>query len=155
NYNERTVLSSFRVGFSFIGSLFAAAGILFIVDILFASKPVETSYLYMGILFGIVMIVLLISTGVVSKERVEGERSQYHRFIETIVSFFKLKEFQQVTSMYLFNAICIVVIIALFIFFISDVLKVGDDLAIFMAMSLITDVFIAPLWIVISNQYYN
>src|SRR5699024_11438848 len=56
NYNERTVLSSFRVGFSFIDSLFAAAGIPFIVDILFASKPVHTSYLYMGILFGIVMI---------------------------------------------------------------------------------------------------
>src|SRR5699024_11724755 len=69
NYAERTVLSSFRVGFSFIGSLFAAAGIPFIVDILFASKPVDTSYLYMGILFGIVMIGLLISTGVVSKER--------------------------------------------------------------------------------------
>src|SRR5699024_11879312 len=50
NYNERTVLSSFRVGFSFIVSLFAAAGIAFIVDILFASKPVETSYLYLGIL---------------------------------------------------------------------------------------------------------
>src|SRR5699024_3022655 len=40
NYNERTVLSSFRVGFSFIGSLLAAAGIPFIVDILFAPlKP--------------------------------------------------------------------------------------------------------------------
>src|SRR5699024_10495914 len=85
--------------------LFAAAGIPFIVDILFASKPVDTSYLYMGILFGIVMIGLLISTGVVSKERVEGERSQYHRFIETIVYFLKLKEFQQVNGMYLFNSI--------------------------------------------------
>lgn len=153
NYNERTVLSSFRVGFSFIGSLLAAAGIPFIVDILFASKPVDTSYLYMGILFGIVMIGLLISTGVVSKERVEGERSQYHRFIETIVSFFKLKEFQQVTGMYLFNAIGSGVIMALSIFFISDVLKVGDDAAIFMAIPLVTAVLIAPLWTVISNKY--
>src|SRR5699024_1291694 len=120
NYNERTVLSSFRVGFSFIGSLFAAAGIPFIVDILFVSKPVETSYLYMGILFGIVMIDLLISTGVVSKERVEVERSQYHSFIVTFVSFFKLKEFQQVTGMYLFNDIISDYIMSLFILFLSD-----------------------------------
>src|SRR5699024_10066538 len=82
-YNERTVLLKFSGGISFIGSLLAAAGITFIVHILYASKSVETRYLYMGILFGIVMIGLLISTGVVSKERVEGERSQYHRFIET------------------------------------------------------------------------
>src|SRR5699024_6911715 len=126
NYNERTVLSSIKVGFSFMGARFAASGIPFILHILFASTPVETSYLYMGILCVIVMIGLLISTGVVSKERVEGERSQYHRFIETIVSFFKLKEFQQVTGMYLFNAIGSGVIMALSIFFISDVLKVGE-----------------------------
>src|SRR5699024_9585365 len=128
-------------------------------------KPVETSYLYMGILFGIVMIGLLISTGVVSKERVEGERSQYHRFIETIVSFFKLKEFQQVTGIYLFNFIGCCVIMVLFIvfvcvfiivyfyLFISKELKVGEHATIFMAIPLVTAVLIAPLWTVISNKY--
>src|SRR5699024_5793954 len=143
----------FRVGFSFIGSIFAEAGLRFSVDILFASKPVDTRYLYMGLLVGIVMIGLLISTGVVSKQRVEGERSQYQRFIETCVYFFKLKEFQQVNGMYLFNAIGSGVIMALSIFFISDVLKVGDDAAIFMAIPLVTAVLIAPLWTVISNKY--
>src|SRR5699024_11508662 len=42
---------------------------------------------------------------------------------------------------------------ALSIFFISDVLKVGDDAAIFMAIPLVTAVLIAPLWTVISNKY--
>src|SRR5699024_6568018 len=132
---------------------FAAAGIPFIVAILFASKPVETSYLYMGILFGFVMIGLLISTGVVSKERVEGERSQYHRFIETIVSFFKLKEFHQVTGMYLFNPISTCVIMAMSCFFISDLLKLCVDAAIFMAIPFVPAVFIAPLWTLIINKY--
>src|SRR5699024_11380014 len=116
-------------------------------------KTIEISYLYSGIFFGIGMVGLFISRRVVFKERVVGERSQYHRFIETIVSFFKLKEVQQVTGMYLFNAIGSGVIMALSIFFISDVLKVGDDAAIFMAIPLVTAVLIASLCAVISNIY--
>jgi len=153
NFNERTVLSSFRVGFSFIGSLFAAAGIPLIVDVLFASKPIEHSYLYMGIFFGIVMIILLILTGVISKERVEGQRNNEHNIIQTITSFFKLKEFRQVTGMYLFNAIGSGIIMALSIFFISDVLKMGDNAAILMAIPLVTAVLVAPIWTVLSNSY--
>src|SRR5699024_180508 len=125
----------------------------FIVDILFVSKPVETSYLYMGILFGIVMIGLLISTGVVSKEREEGERSQYHRFIETSVSLFKVKEYQQVTGMCFFNEFVSGVIMSLSVIFICEALKGGDDASIFMAIPLVTAVLIAPLCTVISNKY--
>lgn len=153
NFNERTVLSSFRVGFSFIGSLFAAAGIPLIVDVIFASDPPGKSYLYMGILFGAVMMVVLFFTGFASKERVEGERSNYDKFLATIVSFIKLKEFRQVTGMYLFNAVGSGVIMALSIFFISDVLKVGDDAAVFMAIPLVTAVLVAPLWTIVSNKY--
>ncbi|HLR75905.1 MAG TPA: glycoside-pentoside-hexuronide (GPH):cation symporter [Virgibacillus sp.] len=153
NFNERTVLSSFRVGFSFIGSLFAAAGIPFIVDIIFGSKPVEISYLYMGISFGFVMMIILIITGVISQERVKGERNNYHGFFQTIASFFKLKEFKQVTGMYLFNAIGSSVIMALSIFFISDVLKMGESAAIFMAIPLVTAVVFAPFWTVVSHKF--
>lgn len=153
NFNERTVLSSFRVGFSFIGSLFAAAGIPLIVDVLFASDPVELSYLYMGILFGVIMMLILFATGFVSKERVEGERSHYDKFFQTIIAFFKLKEFRQVTGMFLFNAVGSGVIMALSIFYISDVLKVGDDAAVFMAIPLVTAVLVAPLWTIISNKF--
>src|SRR5690625_4044203 len=153
NFNERTVLSSFRVGFSFIGSLFAAAGIPFIVDIIFGSKPVEISYLYMGISFGFVMMIILIITGVISQERVKGERNNYHGFFQTIASFLKLKEFKQVTGMYLFNAIGSSVIMALSIFFISDVLKMGESAAIFMAIPLVTAVVFAPFWTVVSHKF--
>lgn len=153
NFNERTVLSSFRVGFSFVGSLFAAAGIPLVVDVLFASEPREFSYFYMGIIFGIIMIVILIFTGVISKERVEGDRKNYDKFFKTIISFFKLKEFRQVAGLYLFNAIGSGIIMALSIFYISDVLKVGEDAAIFMAIPLITAVLFAPVWTIISNKF--
>src|SRR5699024_11267981 len=73
--------------------------------------------------------------------------------IQTIVSFFKLKEFRQVTGMYLFNAVGSGVIMALSIFYISDVLKLVDDAAVFMAILLVMAVLVAPLWTVISNKF--
>lgn len=153
NFNERTVLSSFRVGFSFIGSLLAAAGIPLIVDVLFSHKSTEVSYVFMGIIFGVMMIMTLMVTGLMTRERVEGERGHYHTFWGTITSFFKLKEFRQVTGIYLFNAIGSGVIMALSIFFISDVLKMGEGAAIFMAIPIITAVLFAPFWTVLSNKH--
>lgn len=153
NFNERTVLSSFRVGFSFIGSIIAAAGIPFITDVLFSSSTTSISYGYMGIIFGIIMMTVLIISGVVSKERIGGDRKNYPKFIETITSFFKLKEFRQVSGLYLFNAIGTGVIMALSIFYLSDVLKVGDDAAIYMAIPLVTAVLFAPFWTIMSNKF--
>src|SRR5699024_9653884 len=83
----------------------------------------------------------------------EGERSQYHRFIETIVSVFELKEFLQVTGVYLFNAIDSGVIMDLSFFFMREVLKVVEDAAIFMAIPLVTAVLIDVLWTVFNNKY--
>src|SRR5699024_4714808 len=58
NFNERTALSSFRVAFSFVGSLFAAAGIPLIVDVLFADHPIQQSYFNMGLIFGFLMMAI-------------------------------------------------------------------------------------------------
>src|SRR5699024_5888667 len=128
-FNERTVLSSFRVGFSFVGSLFAAAGIPFITDIVLADSPAAVSYTYMGIFFGVLMIVLLSATVIVAHERVAGERQNYDNFFRTIMSFLQLKEFREVAGLYMFHAVGSGVIMALSIFFLSDVPKVGDDAA--------------------------
>src|SRR5690625_1127266 len=89
NYDERTVLSSFRVGFSFIGTLLAAAGIPLITDVIFSHHERSTSFLYMGIIFGLMMIYALWQTGYMSTERVEGNRKNYESFFKTIASFFK------------------------------------------------------------------
>src|SRR5690625_1720333 len=152
NFNERTVLSSFRVGFSFVGSLFAAAGIPLLVDVIFANQSEARSYLYMGVIFGIIMAMLLITTGAISKERVKGARTNYENFLETIISFFKLREFRRVSGLYLFNAIGSGIIMALSIFFLSDVLKVGDDAAVFMAIPLVTAICFAPFWTIVSHR---
>lgn len=153
NFNERTVLSSFRVGFSFVGSLLGAAGIPLIVDGVFGHLLPEQSYFYMGIIFGVAMMFILCFTAIVSKERVQGERSHQDNMWKTITSFFSLQEFRQVASMYLFNAIGTAIILALSIFFISDVLKLGDDAAIFMAIPLVTAIVFAAFWTILANKF--
>lgn len=153
HFKERTVLSSFRVGFSFVGSLLAAAGIPLLVDLVFVNSPPASSYLYMGVIFGILMIIILIITGLVSKERVIGDRSNYESFIQTILSFLRLEEFRKVSALYLFNAIGTAIIMALSIFFLSDVLKVGDDAAFFMAIPIVTAICFAPFWTKMSHQH--
>lgn len=153
NYDERTVLSSFRVGFSFIGTLLAAAGIPFITDVLFSDHSRATSFLYMGIIFGLIMIVALFITGFMSKERVEGERSNYEGFFKTIDSFFKLQEFRNVTGLYLFNAAGLAVVMALAIFYLGDVLKIEGDATIYMAIPIITALALAPIWTYFINKF--
>lgn len=153
DFNERTALASFRVAFSFVGSLLGAAGVPLIVDVIFTQTPTQKSYLYMGVIFGLLMIFILFITGAVSKERVQGNRQSPDNFWQTIVSFAKLPEFRQVTGMFLFNAIGSAIIMALSIFYISDVLGLGENATIFMAIPLLTAIAVAPFWNSMSNAY--
>src|SRR5690625_2344157 len=153
NYDERTVLSSFRVGFSFIGTLLAAAGIPLITDVIFGHHERSISFLYMGIIFGMIMIYALWQTGYVSTERVEGNRKNYEGFFTTIASFFKNDEFRNVTGMYLFNSSALAVVMALAIFYLGDVLKIKGDAAIYMAIPIITALLLAPVWTFFIHKY--
>lgn len=152
NYDERNELSSYRVGLSFVGTLLAAAGISFITDILFQGYSKTASFLYMGIIFGALMVFILIITGLVSKERVIGDRSNYEGFFKTIVSFLKMEEFRNAYGLFLFNSVGVDIIITLSLFFIGDVLKVSGDATLFMAVPLVTAIVVAPLWTYVSNK---
>ncbi len=153
NYDERTELSTYRVGLSFVGTLIAAAGIAFMTDIVFKAYSKPEAFEFVGIIFGVVIAILLIFTGFVSKERVKGQRANYEGFFATIVSFLKLKEFRNTYGLFLFNNVGVGVIMALFIFFLGDVLKVEGDATIFMAIPLVAAIVFAPFWNYMSNRY--
>jgi GPH family glycoside/pentoside/hexuronide:cation symporter len=152
NYDERTELSTYRVGLSFVGTLIAAAGIVFMTDFVFKAYSKATAFGFVGILFGIVIAILLIITGFTSIERVKGSSTQYEGFFATIAAFLKLKEFRNTYGLFLFNNIGVGVIMALFIFFLSDVLKVEGDATIFMAIPLVSAIVFAPFWNSMSNR---
>ncbi|WP_256759619.1 MFS transporter [Cohnella sp. WQ 127256] len=153
NYDERTELSTYRVGLSFVGTLIAAAGIVLMTDVMFKSYSKADAFGYVGIIFGIIIMLLLILTGIVSKERVNGERTNYEGFFTTIHSFLKLKEFRNTYGLFLFNNVGVGIIMALFIFFLSDVLKVEGDATLFMAIPLVSAIVCAPFWNQMSNRY--
>lgn len=153
SYDERTLLSTYRVGLSFVGTLMAAAGVTLMTDIWFAPLGKANAFELMSVIFGILMILILIVTGVVCKERVTGERHSYEGFFTTIVSFMKLKEFRSMYSLFLFNAVGVGIIMTLFIFFLSDVLKVEGDATLFMAIPLVTAIVFAPFWNYMSNRF--
>jgi len=153
NYDERTVLSTYRVGLSFIGTLVAAAGIVLMTDVLFADFARSEAFLLMGAIFGAIMIWMLVTTGVVSKERVASERSHYEGFFKTIVSFMRLKEFRSTCNLFLFNAVGVGIIMSLFIFFLSDVIKVQGDATMFMAIPLVAAIAVSPFWNYMSQKF--
>ncbi len=90
-YDERTELSTYRVGLSFVGTLIAAAGIVLMTDVVFKAYSKATAFGFVGIIFGILIAILLIITGITAKERVKSSSTNYEGFFTTIVSFLKLK----------------------------------------------------------------
>ncbi len=152
NYDERTSLSGFRMGSSFVGTLIGAAGVTLVVDVLFGNVAKSSSFSYMGMIFGVLIIGILFITAMGTHERTRVPEHEFEGFFKTIGSFFKLKEFRIVLGMFLFNMIGFDIIMANFYFFIADVVKVKGDATIYMAIPLVIAVAAAPLWIFLGNK---
>jgi len=152
NYDERTSLSGFRMGSSFVGTLIGAAGVTLLVDVIFTDYAKSSSFFFMGMIFGLLIMGLLFITGSGTKERTKITDQAYEGFFETIASFFRMKEFRIVLGMFLFNMIGFDIIMATFFFFISDVIQVEGDATIFMAIPLVVAVLASPLWIFLGNK---
>jgi len=71
NYDERTSLSGFRMGSSFVGTLIGAAGVTLIVDVLFSDLAKSQSFPYMGMIFGVMIVIILFLQ---QQERMKGPR---------------------------------------------------------------------------------
>ncbi len=153
NYDERTSLSGFRIGSSFVGSLIGAAGVTLVVDVLFASQGKQQGFSYMGMMFGALIMVILFITAAGTNERAKHVDQVYDGFFDTLVSFFKLKEFRIVLGMFLCNMIGFDIIMAIFFFFINDVVKIEGDATIYMAIPLAVAVLASPLWIFLGNKW--
>lgn len=152
NYDERTSLSGYRVGFAFGGTLIGAAGIPLVTELLLGGFEKTSSYFFMGIMFGCVIAVLALINSFVCKERIKSPRTNYQGFFKTISSFFKLKEFRQYTGLFLFNMVGLDIIMAVIVFFIADTLKISGDTTLYLATPLVIAVVCAPLWTFISKK---
>jgi GPH family glycoside/pentoside/hexuronide:cation symporter len=149
DYDERTNISGFRMALSICGNLIAAAGGSFIVDSLFGgSANYRRSYPVMGAAFGGIVVVALLLTFLGTHERVKPERQERQRLIRTIKSVLALREFRLVLGMFIFNMIGQDLIQTLFVFYLKDVIGIGEDLTfVLMGIPLVTAVAAVPLWV--------
>lgn len=155
DYDERTSISGYKMAFSFIGSLLSAMGVSFIVDTIYPGKNMyAVSYPVMGKILGAVLAVSILLAFAGTKERVKAKENENQGSIfKNFKSLTKLKEFKLVLGVFIFNMIAFDIIMALYIYYMKNVLNIADDLSyIFMAIPLVAAVAVTPLWVGICSK---
>ncbi len=154
NYDERTSISGYRMGLSFVGNLVAAAGVSVIVDVLFSGKDHYTkSYPVMGAAFGLIVIISLLVTFIGTHERVKSEKAITGGLLDTFASIVKLREFRIVFGMFVFNMIGFDLLQTILIFFVKDVLHISENMTfVVMGIPLVVAVAAAPVWVILGEK---
>lgn len=156
DYDERTSISGYKMAFSFVGSLFSAMGVTFIVDNLFPGKAkYSISYPIMGRVLAFVLIICILAAFFGTKERVETKVAEEQENIwKALKSLLKLREFKLVLGVFILSMVSFDIIMALYIYFMKYSLKISEDMtSIFMAIPLVTAVVVTPMWVHISNKF--
>lgn len=155
DYDERTSISGYKMAFSFVGSLLSAMGVTLIVDTIYPGKSMyAVSYPVMGRLLALTLSICILLAFVGTKERVEAKVAEKQGSIwSNLKSLIKLREFNLVLGVFIFNMVSFDIIMALYIYFMKYALKISDDLSyIFMAIPLVAAVVVTPMWVGISTK---
>ena len=156
NYDERTSISGFRMAFSFLGNLVAAAGVALIVDNLYPGRAsYSTSYPVMGVIFGAATALFVLVTFVGTRERIhaEAEKILGKGFWNEVRSLWKVPEVRLMIILFIFNQVAADIFMAMVIFFLKDVVRIPDDItSVVMAIPLVIAVAAAPLWVMIGGK---
>lgn len=154
DYDERTSLSAFRMGSSFIGNLVAAAGVALIVDMIFPGTPAyRTSYPVMGVVLGAITFVFLLFPFFGTREPERRVAVVQPGFFQSLKAMAALKEFRFTLGLFLLNLTALDIFMALVIFFLKDVLAIPDELTfVIMGIPLVAAVAFAPLWVFLGKR---
>lgn len=156
DYDERTSISGFKMGLSFVGSLLSAMGVTLIVDTLYSGKSqYDVSYPVMGIALGLIIAVTILISFAGTKERVTVKSLATKKpFIQEFKSLLALKEYRMVLVVFIGNMVAFDVIMALYIYFMRYALEISDDISyLFMAIPLIFAVIATPMWVKITEKW--
>jgi glycoside/pentoside/hexuronide:cation symporter, GPH family len=157
NYDERTSISGYRMGFSFLGNLVAAAGVAVIVDNIYpgrASYPI--SYPVMGIIFGAITTIMILICFWGTKERIHSDTDIKlgKNFWHELRTLWQVREMRLMIIMFVLNQVGVDVFMGMIIFFLKDVMQLPDNLtSILMAVPLIIAVASVPLWVFLGEKY--
>ena len=154
NYDERTSITGFRMSFSFIGNLTAAAGTALVVDVIFGGPGnYRTAYPVMGVLFGAMIIAILTITFFGTKERTREAAENKDGFLGTLKALLSMVEFRMMLGMFLFSMISLDIFMAVVMFFIKDVIRISQDVTfVIMGIPLVVAVMAAPFWVFLGEK---
>ncbi len=156
NYDERTSISGYRMAFSFLGNLVAAAGVAVIVDNIFPGRgEYPVSYPIMGIIFGAVTSIFILVTFLGTKERVhaDAEKILGKGFWKELGSLWQVREVRLMIIMFVCNQIGADLFMATVIFFLKDVVKIPDDItSLIMGLPLVVAIISVPLWVFLGEK---
>lgn len=156
NYDERTSISGFRMAFSFLGNLLAAAGVAVIVDNIFAGRAVyKTSYPVMGLIIGGITIVLMLACFLGTHERVHAQAEEIvgKHFWHDLKTMWQVREMRLMIVMFVLNQVGADIFMALIVFYLKDVMLIPDSLtSLVMAVPLVIAVASVPLWVFLGEK---
>lgn len=154
NYDERTSLSGYRMAFSFVGNLVAAAGVSLIIDVIYPGKSFyKTSFPVMGLILAVLIIGFLLVTFFGTRETISEDVLPEQNFLKTLKEILSLREFRLILGLFLLNMTGLDVFMALVIFFLKDVLLIPEEMTfIIMGLPLISAVGAVPFWIYLGEK---
>ena len=151
NYDERTSLSGFRMAFSFLGNLVAAAGVAVIVDNIYSGREVyRTSYPVMGLIIGGATIALMLICFFGTRERVHADAEKIigKNFWHDLKTMWQVRETRLMIVMFVLNQVGADIFMALIVFYLKDVVLIPDSYtSMIMAIPLVIAVASVPLWV--------
>ena len=151
NYNERTLVTSWREGFSVTGSLIGAftPAIVFFFGY---SKPTDAVYflsMFMAILMPILILNLLFSV----PERPQVEvRQEKLPLRESFRYVWQNEPYRRLVIIFLFSTLGAAMTNSLSFFFVKHVLLAGDLYGFYLAPYFVSQVIAIPLWFMLSRR---
>jgi len=149
NYNERTLITSWREGFAVAGSLISAftpAIILF----LGYTKPTDAVY-FLSIAMCIVMPILVINMLIVVPEYPVLEAPKKIPLVESIKIVFRNGPYVKLIIIFVFSTIGAAMTNSLSFFFVKHVLLAGELYGLYLAPYFLSQILAIPLWFKLSR----
>jgi GPH family glycoside/pentoside/hexuronide:cation symporter len=156
NYDERTSLSGFRMAFSFLGNLVAAAGVAVIVDNLYPGREMyRTSYPVMALIVGGATILLVLICFLGTHERIQANADEIigKKVWHELKSMWQVREMRLMIVLFVLNQVGADIFMALIVFYLKDVMLIPDSYtSMILAIPLVIAVASVPLWVFLGEK---
>ena len=145
DYRERNAVNAIRLTISQASTLICATVPLILRDALAPRIGVESSYLAVGLIFGLIFGVILILTATNTRERVPmpAEKSVFE--LKTFIKPLQIKCFRQTLLMYIFAFLCLDIVTTLFQHFMQYVAHRESEASFVLGALIIAQVATIPV----------